>query len=151
MAVAKARNVVYFSSPAADPNDLKGVPPGTAVTNRTIGFGAQSLFPSGINDSSPGPFRDLYLFDVANPCTQGRQPTNPNQSGIVFFPGSAPLYKNGVMVGGLGVSGDGVEQDDYDTAAGVETFAAPPQIRADRIFIRGVRLPYFKFPRNPEQ
>ena len=151
VAVAKARNVVYFSSAAADANDLRGVPPGTAVTNRTIGFGAQSFFPSGIDDSSPGPFRDLYLFDVANPCTQGHQPKNPNQSGIVFFPGSAPLYKNGVMVGGFGVSGDGVEQDDYDTAAGVQGFEAPPQIRADQVFLRGVRLPYFKFPRNPEQ
>ena len=151
VAVAKARNVVYFSSPGADPQDLPGVPPGTAVTNRTIGFGAQSFFPSGIDDSSPGPFRDLYLFDVANPCTQGRQPANPNQSGVVFFPGSAPLYRNGVMVGGLGVSGDGVEQDDYVTAGGAEGFEPPEQIRADQIFIRGVRLPYFKFPRNPEQ
>ena len=43
---------------------------------------------------------------------------NANQSGVVFFPGSAPLYRNGVMVGGLGVSGDGVEQDDYVTAGG---------------------------------
>ncbi len=151
VAVAKARNVVYFSSAAADPRDLPGVPAGTAVTNRTIGFGAQSFFPSGIDDSSPGPFRDLYLFDVANPCTQGRQPANLNQSGVIFFPGSAPLYRNGVMIGGLGVSGDGVEQDDYVTAGGAEGFEPPESIRADQVFIRGVRLPYFKFLRNPEQ
>jgi len=24
-------------------------------------------------------------------------------------------------------------------------------IKADNVFIRGVRLPYLKFPRNPEQ
>lgn len=154
VAVAKARNVVYFSS--VDPRDLPGVPPGTAVTNRTIGFGAQSFFPSGVADSKPGPFRDLYLFDLANPCTQGRQPKNPNQSGIVFFPGATPLYRNGVLIGGLGVSGDGVEQDDYVAAAGVQGFEPPPEIRADQVFIRTekgdpVRLPYFKFPRNPEQ
>lgn len=29
--------------------------------------------------------------------------------------------------------------------------ASPPAIRADRIMIRGVRLPYLKFPRNPER
>ena len=128
-----------------------GVAAGTGVSNRTIGFGAQSFFPSGIFKSTPGPFRDLYLFDRANPCTQGRQPAGPNQSGIVFFPGSAPLYKGGRMVGGLGVSGDGVEQDDYVTAGGAEGFEVPDAIRADQVFIRGVRLPYWKFPRNPEQ
>src|SRR6266550_2938542 len=37
VAVAKARNVIYFSSPAGTP-DLPGVPSGTAVTNRTIGL-----------------------------------------------------------------------------------------------------------------
>ncbi len=151
VAVAKARNVVYFSGPNADARDLGGVPPGTAFTNRTIGFGGQPLFPSGILNSTPGPFFDVYQFDLANPCTQGRQPKNANQSGIVFFPGSAPLYKGGNLVGGLGVSGDGVEQDDYVTAAGAQGFEAPPEKRADQTIIRGVRLPYWKFPRNPEQ
>jgi hypothetical protein len=72
-----------------------------------------------------------------------------NQSGVVFFPGSEPLYINGVLVGGLGVSGDGVDQDDYVTAGGAAGFAAPTDIRADQIVIDGVRLPYLKFPRNP--
>jgi hypothetical protein len=27
---------------------------------------------------------------------------------------------------------------------------APPEIRADRVILGGVRLPFFKFPRNPE-
>lgn len=151
VAITKARNVVYFSGPTLDPRDLPGIPVGAAVTNRSIGFGSQPFFPSGIDDSTPGPFRDLFLFDDANPCTQGRQPRNAYQSGVVFFPGSAPLYRNGVLVGGLGVSGDGVEQDDYVTAGAAAGFAAPPEIRADQVFIRGVRIPYWKFPRNPEQ
>jgi uncharacterized protein GlcG (DUF336 family) len=148
VAVAKARNVIWFSGAAAAP-DLPGVPPGTSVTNRTIGFGAQPLFPPGIDGSGPGPFFNLYLFDVAHPCTQGSQPANPNQSGIVFFPGSAPLYKNGVLVGGLGVSGDGVDQDDYVTNGAAQGFLAPANMRADQVMINNVRLPYFKFPRNP--
>jgi uncharacterized protein GlcG (DUF336 family) len=151
VAVTKARNMVYFSGPNRDSRDLPGVPIGTAVTNRTIGFGAQIFFPSGIWNTQPGPFYSMYLDDLANPCSQGHQPANPNQSGIVFFPGSAPLYRNGKLVGGLGVSGDGVEQDDYVTAGGALGYEAPASIRADQLVIRGVRLPYWLFPRNPEQ
>jgi len=147
VAVAKARNVIYFSGAGAV--DLPGVPTGTSVTNRTIGFGAQPFFPPGIDGSNPGPFFNLYSQDLANPCTQGSQPPNSNQSGIVFFPGSLPLYKNGVLVGGLGVSGDGVDQDDYVTNAGAQGFEAATNIRADQVMIDTVRLPYLKFPRNP--
>jgi uncharacterized protein GlcG (DUF336 family) len=151
VAASKARNMVYFNGPNRTANDLPGVPMGTAVTNRTISFGAQPLFPPGIDGSSPGPFYNLFLQDLDNPCTQGDQsgPPNVNKSGIVFFPGSAGLYKNGVLVGGLGISGDGVDQDDYVTSGGTAGFEAPTSIRADQIFINGVRLPYFKFPRNP--
>lgn len=150
VAASKARNMVYFNSSMRAANDLPGVPVGTAVTNRTISFGAQPLFPPGINGSSPGPFYNLFLQDLMKPCTQGSQPSSSNlQSGIVFFPGSVGLYKNGVLVGGLGVSGDGVDQDDYVTSGGSTGFEAPAAMRADQIFIDGVRLPYFKFPRNP--
>jgi uncharacterized protein GlcG (DUF336 family) len=149
VAATKARNMVYFNSAARQPNDLTGVPFGTAVTNRTIGYGAQPFFPSGINGSSPGPFFNLYLQDVANPCTQGFQVGSPNQSGIVFFPGSVPLYRNGVLVGGLGVSGDGVDQDDFVASGGSTGFEAPTSMRADQIVVQGVRLPYLKFPSNP--
>lgn len=149
VAVAKARNLAYFSSAGVDPNDLPGVPAGTAVTNRTISFGAQPFFPPGINASTAGPFFDLYQFDTKNPCTNGHQPPNANQNGIVFFPGSVPLYKNGQLVGALGISGDGVEQDDFVAFNAALNFQPPDAIRADQLSIRGVRLPYVKFPRNP--
>lgn len=150
VAVAKARNVIYFSGSTGSP-DLPGVPAGTAVTNRTIGFGAQPFFPPGIDGSGLGPFFNLYTFDIAHPCTQGSQAANPDQNGVVFFPGSVPLYKNGVLVGGLGVSGDGVDQDDFVTNGGAKGFEASDGIRADQVIIDGVRLPYLKFPRNPTQ
>jgi len=149
VAVAKARNLVYFSSANVPASELAGVPPGTAVTNRTISFGAQPFFPPGIDGSAPGPFFGLYQYDVANPCTNGHQAANGNQNGIVFFPGSVPLYRNGVLIGALGVSGDGVEQDDYVSAQASAGFEAPTDKRADQIEINGVRLPYLKFPRNP--
>jgi uncharacterized protein GlcG (DUF336 family) len=149
VAATKARNMVYFSGSTRTAADLTGVPMGTAVTNRTIGFGAQPLFPPGIDGSSAGPFFNVYQHDVANPCTQGFQVAGPNQSGVVFFPGSVPLYRNGVLVGGLGVSGDGVDQDDYVASGGSAGFEAPTAIRADQIVVQGVRLPYLKFPTNP--
>jgi len=151
VAASKARNMVYFNGASRTPADLNRVPAGTAVTNRTISFGAQPLYPPGIDGSSAGPFFNLYTMDLANPCTQGFQsgPANANKSGVVFFPGSAGLFRSGALVGGLGVSGDGVDQDDYVTNGGTSGFEAPTNIRADQIMVQGVRLPYFKFPRNP--
>jgi uncharacterized protein GlcG (DUF336 family) len=166
VAASKARNVIWASTFGVA--DLPGVPTGTAVTNRTISFGAMPLFPPGIDGSGPGPFFPLYEYDTANPCTQGPSssafpPNTNNMSGIVFFPGSLPLYRNGVLVGGLGVSGDGVDQDDFVTASavdaacgaggpcGIPDFQAPVNIRADQVVIDNVRLPYQKFPRNPTE
>ena len=152
VAATKARNVVYFSSATRNPADMPSFPLGFSMTARTIGFGAMPLFPPGIDGTRPGPFFGDFRRDVLNVCTQARDPNNlGNQSGIVFFPGSIGIYAGGTLVGGLGVSGDGVEQDDLVTAAGVTpNFVAPPSIRADRVVIGGVRLPFFKFPRNPE-
>jgi uncharacterized protein GlcG (DUF336 family) len=151
VAASKARNMVYFNSASRTAADLNGVPTGTAVTNRTISFGAQPLYPPGIDGSNAGPFFNLYTMDLTNPCTQGFQngAANSNKSGIVFFPGSAGLFRNGALAGGLGVSGDGVDQDDYVTSGGTKGFEAQMNIRADQIMDQGVRLPYFKFPRNP--
>jgi uncharacterized protein GlcG (DUF336 family) len=151
VAATKARNMVYFNSASRTAADLNQVPMGTAVTNRTVGFGAQPLFPPGIDGSAAGPFFNLYAQDVANPCTQGFQAgaPNSNKSGIIFFPGSVGLYRNGVLVGGLGVSGDGVDQDDYVAAGGAAGFEAPMQMRADQVIVNAVRLPYQKFPENP--
>jgi uncharacterized protein GlcG (DUF336 family) len=152
---AKARNVVYFNSD--DPNarkDLPQIPKGTFVTGRTIGFGSQPLYPPGIDSRSfkvgPGPWYSLFLNNVANPCSQGSQAANANQNGVTFFGGSTPLVKNGQLVGGLGVSGDGVEQDDYVTFLGAGDLLPPTNTWADRQKIGGARLPMFKFPRQPE-
>ena len=142
VAVAKARNVINFSN-----GTLPGVANGVAVTNRTIGFGAQPFYPPGIDSNvfknSPAPFYSLFLQDLAHPCGSGG-------SGIVFFPGSTPLYRNGALVGGLGISGDGVEQDDYVTYLAAGDLLPNPKIWADRVKLAGVRLPMFKFPRHPE-
>lgn len=77
--------------------------------------------------------------------------TLPTRNGIQIFPGSVPLYKNGVLVGAVGVSGDGIEQDDYvafSGAIGFQQFGAGVQ-RADEVTLMGIRLPYVKLPRSP--
>jgi len=73
------------------------------------------------------------------------------QNGMQIFPGSIPLYKNGVLVGGVGVSGDGIEQDDFVAFTGGQNFQSfgPGVKRADSVVINGIRLPYVKFPRSP--
>ena len=163
VAASKARNVIWFSTPGV--TDLPGVP----VRNRCNQSHHQLRSSAAVSarDRRIGrwaTFFRLYQYDTANPCTQGSDtgPANTNNmSGIVFFPGSLPLYRNGVLVGGLGVSGDGVDQDDFVTAGavnaacgaggpcGVPDFQAPANIRADQVVIQNVRLPYLKFPRNP--
>jgi uncharacterized protein GlcG (DUF336 family) len=161
-------------------DQVPGLPPGASLTNRTFRYLALPLFPEGINGMPPGPFSILndpgidpttgltlgaplppsaytsvFAHDSFFPDTNFHDPNNPlNQNGIVFFPGSSAVYKtvNGqrAIVGGFGVSGDGVDQDDVVTAAGIGGFEPPDALRADQFLVRGVRLPYQKFPRNPE-
>ena len=138
-----------------------------AYSDRAIGFLHRPFFPDGIDGSSASPFstaigswspfnvglqldlvRTNFLAALGGPvasCTS--IPALPN--GIQIFAGSVPLYKNGVLVGAIGISGDGIDQDDLIAAAGANAFAPPAAIRADQIFVRGVRLPFLKFPRSP--
>lgn len=87
---------------------------------------------------------------------------NRLQNGIQIFPGSVPLYRAGRLVGGVGVSGDGIDQDDmisflgaHNGGARVGTIRnAPADIRADRIVVRladgkTVRLRYVSCPFAP--
>ena len=177
IAVGKARNDYYISNPdQVQPQDLGGFPAGTAIESRTIRFLALPRFPEGVQGSQPGPysilndggtnpttaltvgpplpasaFQSAQGFDVFNPQTNFHDPFNQlNQNGIVFFPGGVPLYKNSLLVGGVGISGDGVDQDDVVTFATKAGFDPPSTVQtADQVFVRGIRLPYFKFNRQP--
>jgi hypothetical protein len=71
-------------------------------------------------------------------------------NGITIFPGGFPLYRNGVLIGAIGVSGDGVDQDDLVSASGTVGYQPNPAIRADNFTFNGARLPYAVFPREPE-
>jgi uncharacterized protein GlcG (DUF336 family) len=140
VAAQKAFTALFFSS-----NSM-------AMTTRAVGFLAQATYPPGINGTSPGPY---YLLQ--NQLSVPFLPTNPNAAvnqylpnGITIFPGGIPLYRNGVLIGAIGVSGDGVNQDDLIAAAGTVNFEAPDSIRSDEFTYRGVRLPYVDFPQDPD-
>ena len=85
-------------------------------------------------------------------------------NGIQIFPGSVPIFRGDVLIGGIGVSGDGVDQDDMVSFlalhnAGLEPPVppnpngpignAPPGIRADIIRVAGVNLRYVSCPPSP--
>ena len=79
-------------------------------------------------------------------------------NGIQIFPGSVPIYRGHVLVGGLGVSGDGIDQDDMISFVGLHNAGlelgtgignAPREIRADLLFANGTRLRYVSCPFAP--
>jgi uncharacterized protein GlcG (DUF336 family) len=80
------------------------------------------------------------------PCVLGI-PEIPN--GLQIFAGSLPLYRGTTLIGAIGISGDGIDQDDFVAAAGAQSFAPPVAMRSDQILVRGIRLPFLKFPARP--
>jgi uncharacterized protein GlcG (DUF336 family) len=93
------------------------------------------------------------LGDVPQNCTGIERIPN----GIQIFPGSAPIYRGNVLVGGIGVSGDGVDQDDMVSFLGLHNAGvalgtignAPPAMRADTLAPGGAHLRYVQCPQAP--
>ncbi|MCE9604668.1 MAG: heme-binding protein [Planctomycetia bacterium] len=153
---------------------------GTAFTARTFRYLAQPTNPEAIDGKDPGYFSSLnapginphtgenlggplpastyltdstpeFLFTSFGVGRNFHSLTNiANQSGVVYFPGSTAVYKNSAIAGGFGVSGDGVDQDDFVTFYGAEGYYIPDDVRkADQVRFRENGLPLFKFSRNP--
>jgi uncharacterized protein GlcG (DUF336 family) len=148
-----ARTFRFLSQPRF-PEGGDGLPPGPFSSLNDPGIDPVT----GLNAGAPLPpasYSSVLLYDSLHPASNFRAPAPPvgppfaNRNGVVFFPGSEGIYVNGGIVGGLGVSGDGVEQDDFVTWAADAGFEPPAGIRADQFFVSSVRLPYLKFPRNP--
>jgi hypothetical protein len=78
-------------------------------------------------------------------------------NGLQIFAGGVPIYRGDVLVGGIGVSGDGVDQDDMVAFLGLFNGArelgtlnhAPIGRRADTLSVRGSRLRYVQCPQAP--
>ncbi|MEO7178614.1 MAG: heme-binding protein [Allosphingosinicella sp.] len=151
-AIAKAITGAYLSSG------------GNAFSTRTASMIVQEHFPPSVaaRGLESGPlfgvqFSQLPCSDLAarfSPAAGSAAFIGPKRSplGLAADPGGFPLYKNGVLVGGIGVMADGVygfdpEVQDVDrdreeiiALAAATGFAAPAEIRADRISVDGTLL-----------
>jgi uncharacterized protein GlcG (DUF336 family) len=152
-----ARTFRFLAAPRYPTGSPAGTPPGAfSILNDP---GINPLTAENVAAPLPASVYSSYTtsqlgFDAFNPGRNFRDPRiiytlTPNQNGVVFFPGSTGLYSSFSILAGLGVSGDGVDQDDVVTFFASLGFQAPSSIRADQFFIRNVRLPYQKFNRNP--
>jgi uncharacterized protein GlcG (DUF336 family) len=78
-------------------------------------------------------------------------------NGTQIFPGSVPVYRGAQLIGAIGVSGDGVDQDDMIAFLGLHRAGdalggfgnAPSQMRADTLTPQGIRLRYINCPVTP--
>ena len=152
-AIAKAVTGAYLSSG------------GNAFSSRTASMIVQTTFPPAPNTTGLGSgplygvqFSQLPCSDLASRfgASGAGGLIGPKRSplGLAADPGGFPLYQNGVVVGGVGVIGDGsygldanVLDTDFDTderaaLAGTVGFEAPVGIRADAIYVVGTQLRY---------
>lgn len=151
-AISKAITAAYLSSG------------GNAFTPRTASEIVQQEFPPtpGAVGLESGPLFGVQFSSL--PCSDlvsryaaaggAAALIGPKRSplGLSADPGAVPLYKNGVLVGGVGIMGDGkysldkdvadVDTDDeeYIALAGSTGFQAPAAITADKVNIDGTTL-----------
>jgi uncharacterized protein GlcG (DUF336 family) len=176
--------VSAFRTFIGDPAQLTGK---TAYSARAIAGLARPLFPDGQVSTANGPlsrpFDQFNIFatglqtalidqNLAN-VLAGSVPSrcsflpdvapgqNRLQNGIQIFAGGEPIYRNGVLVGAIGVSGDGTSQDDMIGFLGIDgahtavgTIGnAPTAIRADQLVINqgggANRVLYVQCPVSP--
>ena len=151
---------------------------GIAYSNRAVGNLARPFLPDGINGNRPGPLSkpidawspfsvglqlDLVRFKIVDNLLSGTN-TGPCSTipavanGIQIFPGSVPIYRGNVLVGAIGVSGDGIDQDDMVAFLGLANAGialgngianAPASRRADQITVPGGQLRYVNCPVAP--
>ncbi len=138
---------------------------GNAFSTRTASMIIQPHFPpSTIAEGlESGPlygvqFSSLPCSDLSARYVEGNLGTGPligpkrSPLGLSADPGGLPLYKNGVLVGGIGIMSDGdyafdpdvldidTDAEEYVALAGTVGFEAPVDIRADRIPVDGTTL-----------
>ena len=146
-AIAKAITGAYLSSS------------GNAFSTRTASQIVQEHFNPGESQQPSGPlygvqFSQLSCSDVNRNATHGSVGPKRSPLGLAADPGGLPLYKNGVVVGGIGIEANGrygidrnitdIDSDDEEIVAVAASagFSAPTDIRGDRITADGRTLRY---------
>jgi uncharacterized protein GlcG (DUF336 family) len=137
---------------------------GNAFTTRTASQIIQDHFNPGTENASSGPLygtqfsslpcSDLMTrFDPTHPDTLARGPHRA-PLGLAGDPGGFPLYKNGELVGAVGVKAEGpyrVDEniynndhstDEIEALAGTIGYDAPVGLRANMITVGGLTLRY---------
>jgi uncharacterized protein GlcG (DUF336 family) len=166
----------YISSMQGLGAPINGV---VAYSNRSVGNLARPFLPDGINSSGLSgplslpfsqwsPFNDGLQLDlvkakvlanagggtISGPCNTVPAAAN----GIQIFPGSVPIFKNGALAGAIGISGDGIDQDDMVAFLGLANAGivlgsgvanAPAPRRVDTITVPGGQLRYVNCPVAP--
>jgi uncharacterized protein GlcG (DUF336 family) len=145
----------------------------TAWSTRALGNLHRPMYPDGISGKPAGPLSknlstwspfnvgfqlDLVynqLVKAAGPAddtTTGCTGLSMATNGIQIFPGGLPIYRAGVLIGAVGVSGDGVDQDDMVAFLGLANSGlgnAPASTRADTLAPQGTGLRYVQCPQSP--
>jgi len=121
----------------------------SALILTNLGQHLQYVTGASASDTAP---RCTFLPDA----TPGQ---NRLQNGLQIFPGGVPIYRSGKLVGGIGVSGDGIDQDDmvaflgvFNASSRVGISEAPAAIRADQLVVGPApaqRLLYVNCPFAP--
>jgi uncharacterized protein GlcG (DUF336 family) len=137
-----------FSRPVAQFNPFStGLQSALVLTN----LGQHLTFVTGASGTDT-PQRCTFLPDAA--LGQNRL-----QNGLQIFPGAVPIYRGNTLVGAIGVSGDGIDQDDMISFLGLHNGGlrvgsignAPVAMRADQVVVApsNVRLRYINCPFAP--
>ncbi len=115
------------------------------------------LFVAGVYPVDVGP--NCVGIDFQDLATAIPTVTTPRlANGLQIFPGSVPIFRGDVLIGGIGVSGDGVDQDDLIAFLGVHNAGldlggainnAPPERRSDTLTPHGIRLRFVQCPAAP--
>jgi uncharacterized protein GlcG (DUF336 family) len=173
----------YVSNARSFFNSAQLLTGNTAFSTRALGNIHRPTFPDGIAGSPNGPlsksvaqwspfnvglqldlvYNQLVQSIVANDFSQGCTGLSSLPNGIQIFPGGMPIYRGTQLIGAIGVSGDGVDQDDMVALLGLARAGqalaaagsthpisnAPALIRADQLTPQGTRLRYAQCPQSP--
>ncbi len=108
-------------------------------------------------DGSPPPPQGCTALPRSAAAGPGPGPTRL-ANGLQIFPGGVPIYRGSTLIGGVGVSGDGVDQDDMISFLGLHNAGlalnsgvghAPKERRADTLDAAGLNPRYVQCPFTP--